>query len=136
VVARRRAAVRGSQAPRLKPLIVHKAAGPRQWPNTVVAQIPSPAGRLVANDTVTLILAKPLHGVVPRLVGLPLNAALPKLAKLNLSPNVRPSNASSSSRVLRQSPQPRVAPAPGMRARLVVRGGWRSGDPRPGSATG
>ena len=93
---RRAAAVSRLQAQPLKPLIVYKAARPLQWPNSVVAQIPSPLRRLAANDQVTLVLAKPLHGIVPRVVGLPLNAALPKLEKLHLSPNVRPSDAASS----------------------------------------
>lgn len=120
---RRTAAVSRLQAQPLKPLIVYKAARPLQWPNSVVAQIPSPLRRLAANDVVTLVLAKPLHGIVPRVVGLPLNAALPKLEKLKLSPNVRPSDAPSSRRVLRQSPRPGVAAAPGMTVKLVVRGG-------------
>jgi beta-lactam-binding protein with PASTA domain len=116
-------AVSRLQAQPLKPLIVYKAARPLQWPNSVVAQIPSPEHRLAANDVVTLVLAKPLHGIVPRVVGLPLDAALPKLEKLKLSPNVRPSDAASSRRVLRQSPRPGVAAAPGMTVKLVVRGG-------------
>ncbi len=121
--ARRTVAVSRLQAQPLKPLIVYKAARPLQWPNSVVAQIPSPLRRLTANDVVTLVLAKPLHGIVPRVVGLPLVAALPKLEKLKLSPNVRPSDAASSRRVLRQSPQAGVAAAPGMTVKLVVRGG-------------
>jgi len=121
--ARRTTAVSRLAAEPLRPLIVYKAARPLQWPNTVVAQIPRPLHRLTANDVVTLVLAKPLHGVVPHVVGLPLDAALPKLARLNLSPNVRPSDAASSRRVLRQSPRPGVAAAPGMTVKLVVRGG-------------
>jgi membrane peptidoglycan carboxypeptidase len=120
---RRTAAVSRLEAQPLKQLIVYKAARPRQWPNTVVAQIPRPLRRTVANDTVTLVLAKPLHGLVPRLIGLPLNAALSKLAKLKLSPNVRPTDAASSRRVLRQFPAAGVAAAPGMTVKLVVRGG-------------
>src|SRR5262249_24871969 len=41
--ARRTAAVSRLQAQPLKPLIVYKAARPRQWPNTVVAQTPTAA---------------------------------------------------------------------------------------------
>ena len=120
---RRTAAVSRLEAQPLKPCSSTRPRDPCSGPISVVEQIPRPAHRLAANDVVTLVLAKPLHGIVPRVVGLPLDAALPKLEKLHLSPNVRPSDASSNRRVLRQSPQAGVAAAPGMTVKLVVRAG-------------
>ena len=107
----------------LKPLVVYKAAAPRQPIGLVVAQDPKPSRRLTANQIVTLVLPKPLHGTVPRVVGLPLQRALPKLQRLNLAPKIQPDNARASHRVLRQWPRPGVAAAPGMLIKLVVRAG-------------
>jgi serine/threonine-protein kinase len=107
----------------LKPLVVYKAAAPRQPIGLVVAQDPKPSRRLTANQIVTLVLPKPLHGTVPRVVGLPLERALPKLQRLNLAPKILPDNARASRRVLRQWPRPGVAAAPGMLIKLVVRAG-------------
>ncbi|MGZ8695030.1 MAG: PBP1A family penicillin-binding protein, partial [Gaiellaceae bacterium] len=120
---RKNAAIAALQAEPLRPLVVYKPAAPRQMPGVVVAQSPGPARRLSANQLVTLVLAKPLHGVVPNVVGLRLDRALPKLERLNLATTIRPDNADSSRRVLRQWPRPGVAAAPGMQVRLAVRVG-------------
>ncbi len=121
--SRKNAAIAALQAQPLRPLVVYKPAKARQMPGIVVGQNPGPARRLSANDLVTVVLAKPLHGVVPRLVGLRLERALPKLAKLNLAPTIQPENADSKRRVLRQWPRAGVAAAPGMRVKLAVRAG-------------
>jgi penicillin-binding protein 1A len=121
--ARKNAAIAALQAQPLKPLVVYKPAAPRQMPGVVVAQNPGPARRLSANQLVTLVLAKPLHGIVPSVVGLRLERALPKLERLNLATTIRPDDADSSRRVLRQWPRPGVAAAPGMQVRLAVRAG-------------
>ena len=121
--SRKSAAIAALLAQPLKPLVVYKPATPRQVPGIVVAQNPGPAKRLSANDLVTVVLAKPLHGVVPSVVGLRLDRALPRLAKLNLAPTIQPEDADSKRRVLRQWPRPGVAAAPGMRIKLAVRAG-------------
>jgi len=121
--SRKSNAIARLQAQPLTPLLVYKPAKPRQVPGIVVDQIPGPARRLSANDRVTVVLAKPLHGVVPSVVGLRLERALPKLDKLNLATTVRPENADSKLRVLRQWPRAGVAAAPGMQVRLAVRAG-------------
>ena len=107
----------------LKPLVVYRRAAPRQPVGVVLEQHPRPARRLVAGQIVTLVLAKPLHGVVPRVEGLPLVRALPKLERLQLEARVKPDGAAAFREVLRQWPRPGVAAAPGMPIRLVVKGG-------------
>ena len=67
----------------------------------------------------TLVLAKPLHGLVPRVVGLTLRAARARLEKLKLRAAVRLSDGTAG-QVLSQEPAPGVAAAPGMTIRLVV----------------
>jgi penicillin-binding protein 1A len=107
----------------LTPLVVYKAAVPRQQLGVVLAQDPKPTRRLTANQVVTLVLPKALHGIMPRVVGLPLRRALPRLQRLNLAPKIQPDDARASRRVLRQWPRPGVAAAPGMLVKLVVRAG-------------
>jgi membrane peptidoglycan carboxypeptidase len=107
----------------LRPLVVYKAAVPRQKLGVVLAQDPKPTRRLTANQVVTLVLPKALHGIVPRVVGLSLQRALPRLQRLNLAPKIQPDDARASRRVLRQWPRPGVAAAPGMLVKLVVRAG-------------
>jgi penicillin-binding protein 1A len=121
--ARKGDAIARLQAQPLRPLVLYKPAEPRQMPGVVISQTPGPAKRLSANDMVTVVLAKPLHGVVPKLVGLRLERALPKLERLNLAPTIQPEDADSKHRVLRQWPRAGVAAAPGMRVKLAVRAG-------------
>ena len=52
-----------------RPLVVYKPAAPGQRLGVVLEQIPRRAPPRRA-DNVTLVLAKPLHGVVPSVVGL------------------------------------------------------------------
>jgi penicillin-binding protein 1A len=123
VGVRRDEAISILRAQPLQPLVVYKAALPRQPVGFVVGQDPKAARRLTANQIVTLVLPKPLHGVVPRVVGLPLQRALRKLQRLNLAPKIQPDDAEAGRRVLRQWPRPGVAAAPGMLVKLVVRSG-------------
>ncbi len=58
----------------LTPLVVYKPASPEQPLGVVVKQIPR-GGRLSSFDKVTIVFAKPLHGVVPNVVGLRLPQA-------------------------------------------------------------
>ena len=101
--------------------VIYKPAAPGQRVGVVVRQFPS-GGTLSSYEKVTLVIAKPLDGVVPRLVGLDLPHARARLAKLKLRPVVR-SHGSTRGRVVSQEPAPGVAAAPGMAVRVVLKGG-------------
>ena len=101
--------------------VVYKPAVPKQRLDVVVDQFPR-RGRLSSYDTVTLVLAKPLHGVVPNVVGLTLARARVKLRAAGLSPQA-PADAADAARVVSQRPRPRVAAAPKLTVTLVVKGG-------------
>jgi len=107
----------------LQPLtanVVYKPAKPGQRVDTVVGQFPR-TGHASSFDTVTLVLAKPLHGVVPKVVGLSLARARSRLHAAGLDAQA-PSGASDTAIVVAQSPRPHVAAAPHMRIRLTLRG--------------
>ncbi|HEY4347747.1 MAG TPA: penicillin-binding transpeptidase domain-containing protein, partial [Gaiellaceae bacterium] len=99
--------------------IVYRAAAPGERVGVVTDQSPK-TGTLSAYDTVTLWVAKPTHGVVPRLVGMPIARARARLAKLKLSVRV---TGGTGGRVATQTVRPGVAAAPGM---LIVLGVRRS----------
>ena len=101
--------------------VVYKPAKPKQRLDVVVDQFPR-RGRLSSFDTVTLVLAKPLHGVIPNVVGLTLARARSRLVAAGLSPQA-PEDASDTARVVSQRPRPRVAAAPSLNVTLVVKGG-------------
>jgi membrane peptidoglycan carboxypeptidase len=103
------------QAQPLTPQLVYEPAPPGAKLGVVVKQFPA-TGTLSSFGKVTLVLAKPLHGLVPRTVGLTLRAARAKLARLKLVPLVR----GKSGRVVAQKPAPGVAAAPGMSIQLVL----------------
>jgi penicillin-binding protein 1A len=107
------------QAQPLTPQLVYKPAEPKQRVDIVLQQYPA-KGRLSSFDKVTLVLAKPIHGVVPKVVGLSMRDARTKLLRVKLSPRVRGLSDGKSGRVTAQSPPPGVAAAPGMAVRLVV----------------
>ncbi|HJX46580.1 MAG TPA: PBP1A family penicillin-binding protein [Gaiellaceae bacterium] len=112
------------EAQPLTPQLIYKPATAGQRIGTVLRQYPA-GGNLSSFDKVTLVLAKPLHGVVPLLVGLSLPAARTKLARLKLQPTVSFGTAAKQAKakaghVLSQVPRPGVAAAPGMKVRLVV----------------
>ncbi len=105
-----------------KPLthdVVYKPAKRGQRLDVVLGQIPR-RGTLSAGDKVILILAKPRFGVVPRVVGLPVGNAVRRLERLKLQPAVV---GGSTGRVIRQEPRGRIAAAPGLPIRLVVKAG-------------
>jgi penicillin-binding protein 1A len=99
----------------LTPVVVYKPAAPGQRIGVVVGQIPA-RGRLSSYDKVTLVFAKPLHGLVPNLVGLPLARARAKLLRMKLVPALR----GSGTRVARQEPGPNVAAGPGLTVTLSL----------------
>jgi penicillin-binding protein 1A len=101
--------------------VVYKPAKARQRLDVVVDQFPR-RGHLSSYDTVTLVLPKPLHGVIPNVVGLSLGRARAKLRAAGLVPNV-PAEAGETARVVAQWPRPRVAAAPKLKVTLAVKGG-------------
>jgi penicillin-binding protein 1A len=100
----------------LTPQLVFKPASAGQRVGVVLRQFPA-GGTLSSFDKVTLVLAKPLHGVVPKTVGLSLRAARRRLARLKLVPLASGKRGT----VVSQQPRAGVAAAPGMKVRLVVR---------------
>jgi penicillin-binding protein 1A len=109
----------------LTPKLIYKPAAPRQRLNVVLGQFPQ-RGTLSSYEEVKLVLAKPLHGVVPRLVGLNPSEAGERLTKVRLRARWRGDDVAANSyraRIVSQSPPGGVAAAPGMIVTLVVRRG-------------
>jgi penicillin-binding protein 1A len=99
--------------------IVYKPARPKQRIDLVLDQFPR-RGRASSYDTVTLVLAKPLHGVVPRVVGLSLPQARARLRARGLVPGIARFADGHAGEVLAQTPTPGVAAASRMQVKLVV----------------
>jgi membrane peptidoglycan carboxypeptidase len=102
----------------LTPTLVYKPAKPGDRIGYVVGQDPR-QGTASAYDKITLISEKSLHGVIPRVVGLPLQRAQRKLAKLHLKVTVK---GDSRGTVIAQSRPGGIAAAPGLEIVLTVRG--------------
>jgi penicillin-binding protein 1A len=103
----------------LKATVIYKPARPRQPVDVVVGQIPR-SGHASSFDTIMLVLAKPTHGVVPRVVGLPLSRARARMRGAGLVLTA-PDRAATGAVVLRQFPRAGVAAAPKMRVSVLVR---------------
>jgi len=103
----------------LTPEIVYHVATPGQRLNVVLGQVPK-RGRLSAYDRVQLIVAKPTHGVVPQIVGLPVSRAQRKLERHGLRYQVEKAPRGRPGRVVFQLPRAGVAAAPGMIIRIAV----------------
>jgi penicillin-binding protein 1A len=106
----------------LQPLtanIVYKPARPGQRLGRVVGQIPR-TGHASSFDTITLVLAKPLHGIVPEVVGLSLTRARARLRAAGLGVQA-PDGAAANAVVVSQWPRAGVAAGPHMRVRLTMR---------------
>jgi penicillin-binding protein 1A len=103
----------------LTPVLAYKPAKPLQRVGIVLAQYPS-RGTLSSWDRVTLVVSKPLHGVVPRLVGLTLRQARRRLVQRGLRGLVVRFGDGRPGRVVSQAPLPGVAAAPGMPVQLIV----------------
>jgi penicillin-binding protein 1A len=106
----------------LQPLnaaVVYKPARPKQRLNVVLDQIPR-RGHASSFDTITLVLAKPLHGIVPKVVGLPASRARARLRAAGLVA-AAPVGADTGAVVVRQFPRAGVAAAPHMPVTLVLR---------------
>jgi penicillin-binding protein 1A len=102
----------------LSETVVYRPAKAGERPGVVVGQDPVGGGRLSAWDKVTLVLVKPQHGVVPRLIGLPVDKAKDKLDRLKVDIEVE---GGDSGKVVAQRPKAGVAAAPGMRVVLSVK---------------
>jgi penicillin-binding protein 1A len=109
------------EAQPLKAVVLYKPAAPRERIGVVVKQIPR-RGFLTSFDDVKIVFAKPLHGVVPKVIGLPLLKAQAKLDRLKLKPVLR----GNGSTIVRQKPRWGVAAAPGMPITLWVARDLRS----------
>jgi len=105
------------EAQPLTPAVVYKPARPGQAVGKVLGQFPA-RGSLSSHAKVTLVLAKPVHGVVPKLVGLPVGKAQARLEQRKLRPQVK-----GEGRVVSQEPSAGVAAAPGMQVTLVAAAG-------------
>jgi penicillin-binding protein 1A len=103
----------------LTPSIVYRVATPGQKLNVVLEQKPR-KGHLSAYDHVTLVVAKPTHGIVPRLIGLPVERAQAKCERRGLKVDVEETQKGPSGRVIFQLPRAGVAAAPGMHVRIAV----------------
>jgi penicillin-binding protein 1A len=96
--------------------VIYRPAKRGERLDVVLGQIPK-RGTLSAYDTVMLILAKPRYGVVPTVVGQPVDRAVRRLERLKLQPAVV---GDQRGRVIRQVPSGPIAAAPGLQIRLVV----------------
>ena len=106
----------------LQPLnadVVYKPATPGQRLGVVVNQYPR-TGTASSFDTVMLVLPKPQHGVIPKVVGLTLARARYRLHSAGLEVQVPP-GANDQALVIGQWPRPRVAAGSHMRVRLTLR---------------
>jgi penicillin-binding protein 1A len=103
----------------LTPEVITRPAKPGERLGIVVEQIPK-RGTLSSWETVRIVLAKPLHGRIPRLEGLALTKAQQKLARLDLIGVIEGVASGEPGVVLAQFPRPGLAAAPGMEIRLVV----------------
>ncbi len=106
------------EAQPLTPLVVYKPASAGQALHVVVKQIPR-GGRLSSHDKVTVVFAKAVHGVVPKVVGLTLPRARAALQRLKLKLVVRGGGTT----VARQRPAPGVAAGAGLTVTLWTRPG-------------
>ena len=102
----------------LTPVVVYKPASAGQALHVVVKQIPA-RGRLSSHNRVTIVFAKPLHGVVPKVVGMKLPEARKQLERLKLKITVR----GTGSKIVRQRPKAGVAAGQGLPVTLWVKRG-------------
>jgi membrane peptidoglycan carboxypeptidase len=105
----------------LTPVLVYKPAEQGQRIDVVLDQIPK-KGRLSSWDNVTLVLAKPLEGLVPNVKGLRLAVAQARLRQRGLEAVVTYGAAGKPGRVVSQQPAAGRAAVRGMHVALVVGG--------------
>jgi penicillin-binding protein 1A len=113
-----RAKIRLAAQP-LTPNIVYKPARPKQRLDLVLDQFPR-RGHASSYDKVTLVLAKPLNGVVPRVVGLSIRQARLRVRARGFVPVIERFADGRSGLVLAQTPPAGVAGDKRLHIRLVV----------------
>jgi penicillin-binding protein 1A len=106
------------EAQPLTPQVIYTPAKAGQRLNVVLRQFPK-TGTLSSFDHVRLVLAKPLHGTVPKITGLAWTKASVKLHRLKLK-IVLHSAKGTRGRVLSQYPRAGVAAAPGMQVSVTI----------------
>ena len=111
-----------------------QAAEAKQRVDLVLDQFPR-KGRLSSYDTVTLVLAKPLHGVVPKLIGLSLNDARRRLRARGLVAVIERFADGRAGRVLAQMPVAGVAASTPHEDQARRRPRLRYGEPASYSAS-
>src|SRR5262249_48964068 len=94
----------------LTPNIVYKPAQPKQRLDLVIDQFPK-RGHASSYDTVTLVLAKSLHGVVPNVVGLTIRQARARIRARGFVPVQDRTSDGRAGVVLAQMPPAGVAGA-------------------------
>jgi hypothetical protein len=97
--------------------VVYKPARTGDRVGYVVGQFPR-KGTASAYDKITLILAKSRHGVIPHLIGLPLQQAKARVAHLHLKVHVA---GGTRGKVIAQSLPAETAAAPGISLTLTVK---------------
>jgi penicillin-binding protein 1A len=112
-----RARMRLSAQP-LTPMVIYKPAAPGEPVGVVLRQIPR-SGTLGSYGRVTIVLAKALHGTVPKIVGLDVQSARIALAEHKLKVTVV-SAPGKPGQVLSQKPAGGAAAAPGMTVQIKV----------------
>src|SRR5262249_57778414 len=108
----------------LQPLgskVLYRPARPGERLDLVVGQMPARGGHLSSHDVVTLVLAKPLHGVVPNVVGLPLKQARlrPDRRGLGILVAKRTPARRTTGLVVSHRPSAGGAPPPAVRGRVA-----------------
>jgi serine/threonine-protein kinase len=106
----------------LQPLnaeVLYQPAKPLQRPGVVIRQIPK-KGTLSSYDSVIVVLAKPVNGLVPDVVDLTLAEARAKLKSLGLRLQAGAFVQGRSGRVVSQQPRAGGAAKPGMTVTLFL----------------
>jgi penicillin-binding protein 1A len=98
--------------------VIYKPADAGERVGVVVRQFPR-TGTLSSFQRVTIVLAKPLHGLVPKVVGLSWQRASAKLRRLKLNVRLHRTKGAPG-RVVDQKPRAGVAAAPGMNVTVTV----------------
>jgi len=99
--------------------IVYKPAKPGQRLDVVLDQVPK-RGHLSAYDKVVLVVPRPTHGVVPKIVGLPIAVAERKLERRGFRFEIANAAKGEHGRVVFQLPRAGVAAEPGMLVRIAI----------------
>jgi beta-lactam-binding protein with PASTA domain len=103
----------------LTAVVAYQPAKALQPIDRVVAQYPR-RGRLSSHESVTLVVPKPLNGVVPQLVGLTLREARAKLRRVGLAIDVAGFTDGKSGIIVAQSPRANVAARRDLDVSVVV----------------